>query len=67
MLRVERQEIYDMVEYCKSEEGGLCPTCPHSRKCNDIAREISNRCIRISTIPEQWEEKEIDIIEDLNK
>ncbi|WP_338631323.1 hypothetical protein [Clostridium baratii] len=64
---MDRKEIYSMVEYCKSEEGGLCGKCPHSTKCSNIGEKISNRCIRMSTIPEQWNEKEIDIIENLYK
>lgn len=64
---MDRKEIYSMVEYCKSEEGGLCPVCPHSRKCSDIVEEISKGYIRISTIPDEWEEKDIDIIENLYK
>ncbi|WWU66113.1 hypothetical protein QJR26_07000 [Clostridium baratii] len=67
MLSIGRKEIYEMIEYCKREEVGLCVKCPHSKMCNDATTEITEKGIRISLIPEQWEEKEIDIIEGLNK
>lgn len=64
---MDRKEIYSIVEYCKSDEGGLCVKCPHGSKCNDIAREISARYIKIRLIPEQWSERDIETILNLNQ